>query len=89
MLPSPPELSDAVMPSILYLAETIAHSDECIPSLGRLERAMKMAGVTNLDCVSSDLRRLGTALAMVGLSRRRSLLQHQIPASRECLRQFN
>jgi putative nucleotidyltransferase with HDIG domain len=61
-----PELSTAVMPSILYLAETISHSDESIPVSSRLEWAMRTAGVTTLDCVSSDLRRLGTALAMVG-----------------------
>ncbi len=61
-----PELSTSVMPSLLYLAETISHSSESVPVTSRLDRAMKTAGVTSLDCVSSDLRRLGTALAMVG-----------------------
>jgi putative nucleotidyltransferase with HDIG domain len=61
-----PERSQSALPSIVYLAETVAHSNEIMPCPGRLEHALRTSGVHDLDTARSDLRRLGTALAMVG-----------------------
>lgn len=52
--------------AVLCLAEAISESAESRPSPERIEAAMQTAGVRSLDVVSSDLRRLGTALAMCG-----------------------
>lgn len=61
-----PERSEGALASILYLAETIAGPEEVVPSQERLEYAMHTAKVDSFDSIKSDLRRLGTALAMVG-----------------------
>jgi len=61
-----PELNPSPLASILYLAECVSDYGENVPSEARLHHAMATAGVHSLDQVKSDLRRLGTALAMVG-----------------------
>jgi putative nucleotidyltransferase with HDIG domain len=61
-----PELTSSPLASILYISENVADAEECICSPDRLEHAMETARLTSLDSVRSDLRRLGTALAMVG-----------------------
>ena len=43
-----PELSDDIMPSILYLAEFVSESEEDIPSAARLKIAMAKADIPNL-----------------------------------------
>ncbi len=61
-----PHLSGSVMASILYLAEEVSRSGEGVAAAPRLERAMRVAGTKDLEWVTSDPRRLGTALAMAG-----------------------
>lgn len=61
-----PESNKSMVSSILYLAEVISNSAEDVPSPARFQFAMDTAGVKNLDWIGSDLRRLGTALAMCG-----------------------
>ena len=61
-----PHLSGSVMASILYLAEEVSRSGEAVVAAPRLEGAMRRAGTKDLEWVSSDPRRLGTALAMAG-----------------------
>jgi putative nucleotidyltransferase with HDIG domain len=61
-----PELHDSALASVVYLAEVVSGSVEDVPSTERIDCAMRSAGVRNLEWVTSDLRRLGTALAMCG-----------------------
>jgi putative nucleotidyltransferase with HDIG domain len=61
-----PELSQAVMPSIVYLAECASHSNEDIPVESRLQGALQTVKLESLESISSDERRLATALASLG-----------------------
>ncbi|MDX2150786.1 MAG: HDOD domain-containing protein [Bryobacteraceae bacterium] len=74
----PPELLEAVrhhhrpeqhaspLASVLYLAEEVSHSLEDFPHPARLAAALRTAKVPSLNMFTSDLRRLGAALAMMG-----------------------
>ncbi len=61
-----PEQHPAPLASVLYLAEEVSQSLEDFPNQDRLDKAMQLAGLTSLSQFTSDLRRLGTALAMMG-----------------------
>lgn len=61
-----PEASEAPLASVIYLGEVVADSREDSIESARFERALARAGVKTLDWFTSDLRRMGAALAMVG-----------------------
>ncbi len=61
-----PEQSDSPLASILYLSEVVSGSVEEAVVPARFEHSLRMAGLQSTNWLTSDIRRLGTALAMAG-----------------------